>query len=93
MAGTSCLFRTSSIRGTPTRRPNSPQASRPIALPPLPSSKHSWSQSNESATAQRASPGHADGASEEPARTREIIRRHSSSAVFQGSVLWVMANA
>ena len=46
------------MRGTPTRLPYWPQAMRPIDLPPSRSSLVSWSESNESATAQRAPPGH-----------------------------------
>ena len=46
------------MRGTPTRAPYWPQASRPIDLPPSRRSLVSWSLSNDSATAQRAPPGH-----------------------------------
>ncbi len=47
---------------TPTRRPDSPQASRPMALRPVPSSAVSWSAvPNDSATAQRAPSFHAEG--------------------------------
>src|SRR5438105_2768461 len=42
------------MRGTPTRLPNWPQASRPIDLPPSRKSLVSWSLSKDSATAQRA---------------------------------------
>ena len=45
------------MRGTPTRLPNWPQASRPIDLPPSRKSLVSWSLSKDSATAQRAPPG------------------------------------
>ena len=62
-----------------------------MALPPAPSSKHSWSQSNENATAQRAPTGHSCGASDRPARTRAIVRRHSSSCIFHGWSRWLMA--
>ena len=49
------------MRGTPTRLPYWPQAMRPIDLPPSRSSLVSWSESNDSATAQRAPPFHAFG--------------------------------
>ena len=49
------------MRGTPTRLPYWPQASRPIDLPPSRKSLVSWSLSNDSATAQRAPPGHSAG--------------------------------
>ena len=42
------------MRGTPTRLPDWPHAMRPIDLPPSRSSLVSWSESKESATAQRA---------------------------------------
>ena len=42
------------MRGTPTRLPDWPHAMRPIDVPPSRSSLVSWSESKESATAQRA---------------------------------------
>ncbi len=73
------------MRGTPTRLPNCPQASRPIELPPSRRSLVSWSLSNDSATAQRAPPGHSAGRNLRPARTRLTRLRHSSSGHCQGS--------
>ena len=57
------------MRGTPRRLPYWPQDRRPIDLPPSRSSLVSWSESNESATAQRAPFFHRAGFRERPART------------------------
>ena len=54
-------------------------------LPPSRSSLVSWSESKESATAQRAPSGHAAGRSGRPARTWSTIFRHCSSGHCQGS--------
>ena len=54
VAVTSCFSSSSRMRGTPTRLPYWPQDMRPIDLPPSRSSLVSWSESKESATAQRA---------------------------------------
>src|SRR5262245_22114808 len=76
------------MRGTPTRLPYCPQQRRPIDLPPSRSSFDSWSESNDSATAQRAPSFHSEGRSVRPARTRCTSRRHSASGHCQGSRAW-----
>src|SRR5579864_5412709 len=73
------------MRGTPTRLPYWPQASRPIDLPPSRRSLVSWSLSNDSATATRAPPGHSRGRSRRPARTRPTSLRQCSSGHCHGS--------
>src|SRR5665213_3928102 len=73
------------MRGTPTRAPYWPQASRPIDLPPSRRSLVSWSLSNESATAQRAPPGHSAGRNGLPARTLSTSLRQCASGHCQGS--------
>ena len=73
------------MRGTPTRLPYCPQAMRPIDLPPSRSSLVSWSESNESAKAQRAPSFQAFGRSGRPARTWLTSLRQCSSGHCQGS--------
>src|SRR5262245_21426230 len=73
------------MRGTPTRLPYSPQHSRPMDWPPSRSSLVSWSESNDSATAQRAPSLHRSGARRRPARTWFTSFRHCSSGHCQGS--------
>src|SRR6185369_1009108 len=75
------------MRGTPWRLPYWPWESRPIDSPPSRSSLVSWSESNESATAQRAPPGQLFGRSGRPARTRPTMPRQRSSGHCQGG--WV----
>ena len=73
------------MRGTPTRAPYSPWLSLPGERSPLRKVRVSWSESKESATAQRAPPGHAAGLSDRPARTFSTIGRQRSSGHVQGS--------
>jgi hypothetical protein len=73
------------MRGTPTRLPYSPQHMRPIDWPPSRSSLVSWSESNDSATAQRAPPGQLSGRYFLPARTCFTSLRQCSSLHCQGS--------
>src|SRR5258706_9567838 len=75
----------SRMRGTPTRARYSPHDMRPIDLPPSRSSPVSWSLSNDSATAQRAPPGHVAGARRAPARTWPTNLRQIASSHCHGS--------
>ena len=75
------------MRGTPWRLPYWPCESCPIDSPPSRSSLVSWSESNESATAQRAPPGQLFGRSGRPARTRLTMPRQRSSGHCQGRLL------
>jgi hypothetical protein len=52
--------------------------------PPSRSSLVSWSESKDSATAQRAPPGHEAGRRLRPARTRSTMRRQCASGHCQG---------
>src|SRR5215470_12362476 len=71
--------------GTPTRLPYCPHAMRPIDLPPSRSSFVSWSESKESAKAQRAPPFHLFGWKLRPARTWLTRPRQCFSGHCQGS--------
>ena len=75
------------MRGIPWRLPYWPCDRRPIDSPASRSSLVSWSESNDSATAQRAPPCHAAGRSDRPARTRSTIARQRSSGHCQGACL------
>src|SRR2546428_6096025 len=75
------------MRGTPWRLPYWPCERRPIDSPASRSSLVSWSESNESATAQRAPPGQLAGRRGRPARTRSTILRQCFSGQAQGGVL------
>ncbi len=68
----------------PARLPYWPWLRRPIDSPPSRSSPVSWSESNDSATAQRAPSGHTAGRSVRPARTRSTMPRQRSSDHCQG---------
>src|SRR5258706_10387256 len=72
------------MRGIPWRLPYWPCDSRPMDSPASRSSLVSWSESNDSATAHFAPPGHAAGRSARPARTRLTIPRQCSSGHCQG---------
>src|SRR5258706_7319309 len=72
------------MRGIPWRLPYWPCDRRPMDSPASRSSLVSWSESNESAIAQRAPPFHTAGRSARPARTRPTISRQCSSGHCQG---------
>src|SRR5438105_14924682 len=72
------------MRDTPWRLPYCPCERRPIASPASRSSLVSWSESNDSATAQRAPPGQLAGRSVRPARPRFTMPRQRSSGHCQG---------
>src|SRR6516165_11819250 len=81
--------------GTPTRLPYCPHAMRPIDLPPSRSSFVSWSESKESAKAQRAPPFQLFGRKLRPARTwltrpRQCFSGHCQGSNFVMSLMMVL---
>jgi hypothetical protein len=74
------------MRGTPTRAPYSPWASRPGEVEPSRKVLVSWSESNDRATHTRAPFFHLTGFRERPARTLfTAARQRGSSQVQAGS--------